>query len=295
MANGQDQAVESAEAQAGRPAAHGAEARWRDLGPRIASGVALGAVASGAIWAGGWWTTALVAAAALFMAWEYRSIVATRHGGFDARDWFFPPLVAAAPIAAHLAESAAVVALGLLLAAGLTYAVDRAQGVKWRWSVPGLLFIAAAAASFVFLRDQPEYGFEATVWLVVVVVATDIGGYFAGRLIGGPKLAPRLSPKKTWAGLAGGGALAALCGSLFSWATTGTYFYEVATVSLAAALVAQAGDLGESAFKRRFGVKDASKLIPGHGGALDRLDGLMAASLVAATVTFARGKEVFIW
>ncbi|MEM9726012.1 MAG: phosphatidate cytidylyltransferase, partial [Pseudomonadota bacterium] len=92
-----------------------------------------------------------------------------------------------------------------------------------------------------------------------------------------------------------GAALAALCGTLFSGATTGTLYHEVAQVSVVAALVAQAGDLGESAFKRRFGVKDASGLIPGHGGALDRLDGLMAATIIVAVLTYARGKEVYVW
>ncbi|MEL6220968.1 MAG: phosphatidate cytidylyltransferase, partial [Pseudomonadota bacterium] len=110
-----------------------------------------------------------------------------------------------------------------------------------------------------------------------------------------PKLWPSVSPKKTWAGLGGGIALAFASGGLFSWATTGTYYHEVCTVSAVAALLAQSGDLAQSAMKRRFGVKDAGSIIPGHGGALDRFDGLMAATLVAAAVTFWRGKTVFIW
>ena len=122
-----------------------------------------------------------------------------------------------------------------------------------------------------------------------------MGGYFAGRLIGGPKLWPRVSPNKTWAGIGGGVVLAAGLGGLFSWATTGTYLAQVCAVSVAAAVVSQGGDLAESALKRHFGVKDSGRLLPGHGGALDRLDGLVAAVLVVALVTWWRGTTVFIW
>ncbi len=139
------------------------------------------------------------------------------------------------------------------------------------------------------------YGFLSIIWAAMVVIAADVGGYFAGRTIGGPKLWPAVSPNKTWAGLLGGIALAFLVGGMFSGATTGTYFYQVCTVSALAALLAQAGDLAESALKRHFGVKDAGTLIPGHGGLLDRLDGHMAAILVAAVVTFSRDQAVFVW
>jgi len=147
----------------------------------------------------------------------------------------------------------------------------------------------------VALRAVEPFGFLSIVWAALVVVSADVGGYFAGRSIGGPKLWPRVSPKKTWAGLGGGVVLAFFVGGLFSWATTGTYFYQVCVVSMVAAVVAQGGDLAESALKRHFGVKDASSLIPGHGGALDRLDGHMAAILVATLVTFWRGAPVFVW
>lgn len=288
MSNSAEKSAEAAlSGEASRP--------WSDLGPRVVSGVALGAVGAAAIAAGGWWTTLLAALAAFFMAWEYRRIVATRHGGFRSTDWYFPALAAAAPIFAHVAPDFSFVVLAIALASGLAATTDYLLGAKWRWGVAGLAFIGLATAAFVFLRDNESSGGLTAVWLVVVVAATDIGAYFSGRLIGGPKLAPKLSPKKTWAGLFGGAALAAACGGLFSWATTGTLAHEVMQVSLVAALVAQAGDLGESAFKRRFNVKDASKLIPGHGGALDRLDGLMAAAMVAAAFTYFRGKEIYVW
>jgi phosphatidate cytidylyltransferase len=161
--------------------------------------------------------------------------------------------------------------------------------------VAGTLYIGAAAMAFVLLRGFEPFGFLSIIWAALVVVAADVGGYFAGRMIGGPKLWPAVSPNKTWAGLIGGIVLAMLVGFVFSGATTGTYFYQVGTVSALAALLAQAGDLAESALKRRFGVKDAGTLMPGHGGLLDRLDGHMVAILVAAALTFTRGQAVFIW
>lgn len=159
----------------------------------------------------------------------------------------------------------------------------------------GGAYISAAVIAFVALRGIEPFGFDTILWAALVVIAADVGGYFAGRMIGGPKLWPAVSPKKTWTGLGGGVALAFVVGGLFSWATTGTYFYEVCTVSMLAAILAQGGDLAESAVKRRFGVKDSGGLIPGHGGVLDRLDGHMAALLVAAVVTFSRGQPVFVW
>lgn len=243
---------------------------------------------------GGWWTVALTALAAAAMGWEFRAILAHGAGGFSARDAFFPAAAAAAPPVAYAAGGGAVAALiGAGVALGLL--LDRRPARDWRFSAAGLPIIASAVAAFVLLREQPQFGLITIIWLVLIVVASDVGGYFFGRLIGGPKLAPRISPKKTWSGLLGGVGLAFCVGAVFSWATTKTYAAEVCTVSMLAALVAQGGDLAESMLKRRFGVKDASKLLPGHGGALDRLDGLMAATLVAAAVTFVRGKEVFIW
>ena len=190
---------------------------------------------------------------------------------------------------------AAVLLLFGLAAAGFGWDAQHGRRMSGLWSVAGALYIGGAAMAFVALRGVEPYGFLTIIWAALVVIAADVGGYFAGRTIGGPRLWPAVSPNKTWAGLLGGIVLAFLVGGLFSWATTGTYFYEVCTVSAIAAVLAQAGDLAESALKRRFGVKDAGTLIPGHGGLLDRLDGHMAAILVAAVFTFTRDQAVFIW
>jgi phosphatidate cytidylyltransferase len=132
-------------------------------------------------------------------------------------------------------------------------------------------------------------------WILAVVWATDIGAYLVGRTLGGPRLAPLWSPRKTWAGLAGG----ILCAGLVGWATTGWLGISPALplvlLSAGLAIVGQVGDLAESLAKRRFGVKDSSSLIPGHGGLLDRLDGLLAVLPVVALLTMIAGRSVVTW
>ncbi len=147
----------------------------------------------------------------------------------------------------------------------------------------GLLYATLPAIALVLLREQPGQGLALALWTLVIVWATDIGAYFAGRAIGGPRLAPTISPNKTWAGLFGGMAAAGLIGAAIAWGTALPLFCWVAGAPLAVA--AQMGDLFESWLKRRSGVKDSGKLLPGHGGVLDRLDGVVpVALLVAASV-----------
>jgi len=129
-------------------------------------------------------------------------------------------------------------------------------------------------ALIVFRNREPE-GVLLILWLVVVVVAADVGAYFVGRRVGGAKLWPAVSPGKTWSGAIGGLAAAGLVGCLFAWAVVGWHPLRIGLLSLGIAACSQLGDLLESAVKRRFGVKDASRLIPGHGGVMDRLDGVM--------------------
>jgi phosphatidate cytidylyltransferase len=143
----------------------------------------------------------------------------------------------------------------------------------------GLLYVVLPAVGLLYLRDQ--HGLALTLWALAVVWATDIGAYFAGRAIGGPKLAPRLSPNKTWAGLIGGMVTAAAVGAAI--AIGADLSMRLLWLGGVMAVFAQAGDLFESWLKRRAGVKDSGAILPGHGGVLDRLDGLVpVASLVAA-------------
>ena len=150
------------------------------------------------------------------------------------------------------------------------------------WTLGGILYLAPAAAMLMLLREG-ERGFADVLTLIGLVAAIDIGAYFTGRAIGGPKIAPAISPSKTWAGLLGGmlGALAVLVLSA-KLSNAAPAWWQVLGLAVLAAVVAQAGDFFESWMKRRAGVKDSGKLIPGHGGLFDRVDGLIAVSFLAA-------------
>ena len=166
---------------------------------------------------------------------------------------------------------------------------------RWLWLVAGAVYIAVPSITIVWLRADEAVGRQTIFWLFGVVWATDIGAFFAGRGIGGPKLAPRISPGKTWAGLAGGIIAAAIVGTATAVLLDLAAALPLVLVSAMLAIVAQAGDLIESAAKRRFGVKDSGSLIPGHGGALDRLDGLLTAAPVVAAIALVAGEEVLAW
>ncbi len=156
------------------------------------------------------------------------------------------------------------------------------------WLAAGILYASISALPPIVLRSSHDFGLHAILFLFAVVWATDIAGYAVGRMVGGPKLWPAVSPKKTWSGAIGGVAGAVIFGSAlvhFSGIAVGFIAVLAAILSVAA----QAGDLAESALKRQFGVKDASHIIPGHGGVMDRLDGFIVAALLAALIGLARG------
>ncbi len=270
--------------------------RFADLRTRIISGIVAAAVGLTLLYLGGVWTMLLIAAVTGAMIWEYRSI--TRHGG-GACGTDIAFLLCGVVGAVLLAELRSFPSAMLWLVWSLVVAVvaDVMGGRRGAavWGFAGGAYIGAAGVGFLYLRAMEPHGFITALWVFMVVAAADVGGYFAGRIIGGPKLWPKVSPKKTWAGMGGGIALAVGLGGLFSWATTGTYFLQVCVVSAVAAVVSQGGDLAESALKRHFGVKDSGRLLPGHGGALDRFDGLIAAVVVTALVAWWRGQTVFIW
>ena len=168
------------------------------------------------------------------------------------------------------------------------------------WNVGGFVYAAAALIASVLVRLDPAIGFYALVYPLLVVWVTDIGGYFAGRTFGGPKLAPRISPKKTWAGAIGGLVLSviiALAATGLGWGR----LVPMLVIGILLSIVSQFGDLFESWVKRKFDVKDSSQIIPGHGGLLDRLDGFVAAIVFAAIFGFMRagldgvGRGFMIW
>jgi phosphatidate cytidylyltransferase len=154
-----------------------------------------------------------------------------------------------------------------------------------------ILYSIAAVLALLWLRHHPGYGRETILWIVACVWATDIGAYFLGSYVGGAKLAPSISPSKTWSGLVGGicatAVVSAACGLVFNAGDTPV----LALAGVAIAVVAQAGDLLESSAKRRAGVKDSGAIIPGHGGILDRIDGLIAALVFVAVLRLVLGGE----
>ena len=157
------------------------------------------------------------------------------------------------------------------------------------WIAGGVPYAGAIGLAPVVLRTDAEHGFLAVIFLYAIVWTTDIVGYFVGRVVGGPKLMPRISPKKTWSGAIGGTVAAIVVAIATANAAGLTGLLGVAMIAAVLSIVAQAGDLFESALKRRFGAKDSSHVIPGHGGLMDRLDGFVAATVLAALVGLARG------
>jgi phosphatidate cytidylyltransferase len=257
--------------------------RRNDLGTRAASGGVLAGIAIAAALLGGWPFVLFWGAAAIGVFWEWAAMVT---GGAVA--------VLVAGILALVAVMAAAglghfgTALAALAAGAIAVALSCAPRQR-AWGAGGVLYAGIVLLAPVVLHHDSEFGGIAILLLFAIVWATDIVGYFAGRALGGPKLAARISPNKTWSG-ACGGALGAVAASMLLMRIAGhAGLISTACVALALSIVSQGGDLFESAVKRRFGVKDASHVIPGHGGLMDRLDGFLAAAGVAALVGLARG------
>jgi phosphatidate cytidylyltransferase len=227
----------------------------------------------------------------LLMAWEWGRLC----GG--AR--FEPPGVALIMIiglalilsvAGHMREALFLIPAGVLL----VYLLGLRCGERSpSWLALGIVYIAVPCMALLWLRSLPGMGWEVVFWILGVVWATDTGAYCAGVLVGGPKLAPQISPNKTWAGLAGGFAMAALVSGLLVGLTEVAFsLWPLVYLGAFLALVEQMGDLFESFVKRHFGVKDTSRLIPGHGGVLDRLDGLLVVSPVAVAFLLLMGDKI---
>lgn len=242
------------------------------LALRAVSAAVLIPMALAAVWLGGWALAGLAAAAAALMLREWLRLA-------DA-DVFWPLFTLALAIATTAIGLAGLRLFGaslLAIASGaaLMGIVAGLAGSAASWAALAIPYIVLPAVAILWLRAEPHGGAGVVFWLLAVVWATDIGAYAVGRTIGGPKLVPRLSPGKTWAGLIGGIAAAAMVGFATSILVPGAPALALATLGAGLAVIEQVGDLAESAFKRRFRVKDTANLIPGHGGALDRLDGLL--------------------
>ena len=259
------------------------------LDKRIASALLLFSIASASIWASGWYTAIFSSILATLMLWEWFRLTRIKSvsliiilsilGGCL-------PLLAAKITIATLASILAVVLMATLIfscsrfgAMGLVIAV-------------GPTLIMAAMVAVTKLRALPEVGLQTIIWVVLVVCAMDIGGYVVGRAVGGPRMAPTISPNKTWSGLIGGMCCAVLVSACFANFSDGGSMLMLMALGGVLAVVAQGGDLIESAWKRHFNVKDSSALLPGHGGFLDRFDGYLTVVPTVALMTFLVGSPI---
>jgi len=242
--------------------------RWSDLIPRILSAVVMVVVGSLEIWLGGIWFALLIAAACGGMVWELVRMVAPEQKGQALQ---LGGMTAAAVLGSTLLP--VTWGMSLLVAPVMAGIFQMPTASRVRFGLFGL-WIVCAGFAFVWLRN--EMGVLWLLWLIGVVVVTDVAGYFAGKIIGGPKLWPRISPKKTWSGSSAGWLAAAGVGLAFA-EPSGLGLLSV-PLSVVISMASQAGDIAESALKRRMGVKDSSALIPGHGGLLDRFDGMLGAA-----------------
>jgi phosphatidate cytidylyltransferase len=258
------------------------EQRSRNLLMRVIAALILAPLAIAIAYAGGLLWTALVTSAVIGLYVEWLMIVGlAREPRVVASGVVALAVAGLCLVAGRIEASLAVLAVGLVATALLS-------PERRNWAATGFFYAGAAEVASVLVRLDSAKGFVALMFVLLIVWVTDIGGYFAGRGIGGPKLWPRVSPKKTWAGAIGGfvGSLVIAAGfAAFDLGKIGPLLLLGAMLSI----VSQLGDLFESAVKRRFGVKDSSHIIPGHGGLLDRLDGFVAAVVVAAIFGFLRG------
>lgn len=254
------------------------------------------------MWFGGYAFLLVVTAAAVLLAHEWLAMC-----GFTASQRIFfwlPALFVVVAVAAGEGQAGAallVLAVGGLGAWSWRPRADAdpgrsAQPGQSGWLAFGAFYIGLSAVALPWLRADPVVGLANTLFALVIVWASDIGAYIVGRLIGGPKLAPAISPGKTWSGALGG----LICAPLAALAVAAAFsseipFAQVMLLGLGLGIVSQAGDLLESGLKRHFGVKDSGRIIPGHGGLLDRVDALLAVAPVAALLAYNVGRGVVLW
>ncbi|NVK35771.1 MAG: phosphatidate cytidylyltransferase [Rhodobacteraceae bacterium] len=255
-----------------------------DLKLRFLSALVLGPVVIALVYFGGFAYSAMILVAALLFQYEWFSITGSK--ALDVLTGIgYLSLVLS--VVGYI-SGYPLIAVGVIVAgAALLYLVS-GFSIRGRWGAEGLVYSGLALLSLVAARAGQD-GLAFVVFLLVVVWATDIFAYFVGRFVGGPKLWRRVSPNKTWSGALGGLAFSIALGSLCAFLFGYTDLTGWALLAIALSLVSQAGDLLESAIKRRFDVKDSSRLIPGHGGIMDRIDGLVSAAILASALGLAFG------
>lgn len=271
--------------------------RLADLLPRALSSVVLMAAAIVSVWQGGTAFAAIWLIAACAVGYEWQHLV----GGANQASRVIIAWAALLFVAQVTGTEGLGAATAFLLLGGALAAVLAGEGSR-AWAFAGVAYAGALIASVGALFYSEAYGALAIVWLFATVWGTDVFAYFGGRLIGGPKLWPRVSPSKTWSGTLVGIFAGAFLGAVIGAAGQGDLWagLPVFALGLVTAMVSQAGDIFESSVKRHFGVKDSSILIPGHGGFMDRLDGFVAAASFATLIGVVRGlpsiaEGLFVW
>lgn len=287
-----------------QPSADGVETRPRQsslnegLRTRLISAAVLIPISISFVYVGGWAFALSLIFVVSLMAFEWNRLVlgADNKSKVKAYAAIFTVLMTGV-LALGLEGQWGLALLLTGLATALVYFLALQHKLKAGWPAVGVPYIFLPMLSFIWLRAGVDgaYGIATIVWVLLVVWGSDSGGYIAGKSIGGPKLAPRISPNKTWSGFAGGMALAMLAGLTMSlWVGEGSVV-KLVLVSAALSAISQVGDLVESFVKRHFGVKDFSSLIPGHGGVLDRFDGLIFVLLAAGALQVFHEGSLLIW
>jgi phosphatidate cytidylyltransferase len=251
---------------------------------RVITSLVLAPLAMAVAYWGGFAFHCFWSIAALIVLWEWDTLVC-EHDRNPVLTIGAVALIGASLLLAFDWKGTAVVLIGL----GLFGVATLASGVRRGWCAAGLVYAAALMIAPVVLRDDVVLGFAAILFLFTVVWLTDIAAYFVGRKAGGPKLLPRVSPNKTWSGAIAGTLAGVIGGVLVARHFGVANLAAVGLIALMLSIVSQIGDLLESAIKRQFGAKDASGLIPGHGGLMDRLDGFLTAAVAAALIGLVRG------
>jgi phosphatidate cytidylyltransferase len=253
-----------------------------NLQMRIMAALVLAPLALAAAWFGGWFWTILVTLTVVGLFGEWMMVIGNLRP--NALMWGFAALGVAGLVLGYGSTEIAHLIIALGLFAMFLFSAREHKS----WAAIGLAYTAAPLFSSILLRKDPVYGLQAIIFVFAVVWITDIMGYFVGRSVGGPKLWVRVSPKKTWSGAAGGIVGSMIFAAAFAESGYGALI-PMLMLATVISIISQAGDLFESAVKRRFDVKDSSQIIPGHGGLLDRLDGFMTAILAAAIIGYMRG------
>lgn len=261
-----------------------------ELARRVLSGILLAIIVLAATWFDGFAFRALAAIAALLIYYEWSMLVGARAAAprIDLFAWIVVLLVAVAIVIYGGGMPVYLALIGGAIACLWGWTATRDA-----WIGAGLLYASFSGIALAAIRDGTTAGLVAMLFIFAVVWATDIGAYFSGRHFGGPKLAPRISPSKTWSGAIGGAIAGVIAGTAVGFVAEGESSGWVPLAALFLSIVSQLGDLFESWVKRRFGAKDSSQLIPGHGGVMDRVDGLVfaafAAYVIIAIVTASNG------